>query len=142
MEGAGDVAGDGPWKEALDPVERVEKARHAFWEAMADDLNTPEALAAIFTLVSDLNAQDDRIALIREERDFVLAFLDETNAIFQGWPHEEDNLDAEVEALIEQRKAAKAAKNWAESDRIRDLLKSMGILLEDRKDGTVGWKRA
>nr|WP_320131843.1 cysteine--tRNA ligase [uncultured Holophaga sp.] len=142
MEGNGEAAGQGAWRDAIDPVERVEKARAAFWEAMADDLNTPEALAALFTLVSDLNAQDDRIALIREERDFVLAFLDETNAIFQGWPHEEDNLDAEVEALIEQRRAAKAAKNWAESDRIRDLLKAMGILLEDRKDGTVGWKRA
>jgi len=142
MEGAGDVAGDGPWKEAIDPVERVEQARQAFWDAMADDLNTPEALAAIFTLVSDLNAQDDRVALIREERDHVLGFLDETNAIFQGWPHEEDNLDAEIEDLIEQRKAAKATRNWAESDRIRDLLKARGILLEDRKDGTVGWKRA
>jgi len=142
MEGDGNLAGEGVWKEALEPVARVEKARTAFWEAMADDLNTPEALAALFTLVSDLNAQDDRIALSREERDAVLAFMDETHAIFQGWPHEEAHLDAEVEELIEQRKAAKAAKNWAESDRVRDLLKSMGILLEDRKDGTVGWKRA
>ena len=142
MEGTGQVAGAGEWKEALDPVQRVAQAREAFWEAMTDDLNTPEALAAIFTLVSDLNAQDDRIALLREERDAVLAFLEETNRIFLGWPHQEENLDAEVEDLIEQRRAAKAARNWAESDRLRDLLKAMGILLEDRKDGTVGWKRA
>ena len=109
---------------------------------MSADLNTPEALAAIFTLVSDLNAQDDRAALTREERDAALRFLDETNAIFAGWPHQEASLDGDVEALIEARKAAKAARNWAESDRIRDELKAMGILLEDRKDGSVGWKKA
>jgi cysteinyl-tRNA synthetase len=109
---------------------------------MADDLNTPEALAALFTLISDLNAQDDHVALTREERDAVLAFLDEADAIFAAWPHEEASLDAEVEALIEARRAAKAAKNWAEADRVRDHLKAMGIVLEDRKDGTVGWRRA
>lgn len=142
MEGNGETAGGGEWKEALDPLRRIAQAKDDFWTALSDDLNTPEALAAIFTLVSDLNAQDDRAALTREERDAALAFMDETNAIFAGWPHEETSLDAEVEALIEARRAAKAAKNWAESDAIRDKLKAMGILLEDRKDGSVGWKKA
>ncbi|WP_026852896.1 cysteine--tRNA ligase [Geothrix fermentans] len=140
MEGEGQ-AGGGPWAEALDPAKRLEEAREAFWAAMADDLNTPEALAAIFTLISDLNAQDDHVALTREARDAVLAFLDETDAIFAAWPHEEASLDADVEALIEARRAAKAAKNWPEADRVRDQLKAMGIVLEDRKDGTVGWRR-
>ena len=140
MEGDGQPGG-GPWKEALDPLARLEQAREAFWSAMADDLNTPEALAAIFTLVSDLNAQDDHVALTREERDAVLAFLDETDAIFSAWPHATDSLDAEVEALIEARRAAKAAKNWAEADRVRDQLKALGIVLEDRKDGSTGWRR-
>jgi cysteinyl-tRNA synthetase len=141
MEGQG-TAGQGVLKEALDPLARVAQARQEFWAAMADDLNTPEALAALFTLITDINGQDDRVALTREERDAVLALLDETNAIFACWPHEEDNLDAEVEALIEARRAAKAARNWAEADRVRDQLKALGILLEDRKDGTVGWRRA
>nr|WP_243296049.1 cysteine--tRNA ligase [Geothrix sp. SG198] len=140
MEGEGQ-AGGGPWAEAIEPTVRLDQAREAFWAAMADDLNTPEALAAIFTLISDLNAQDDHVALTREERDAVLAFLDEADAIFAAWPHEEASLDAEVEALIEARRAAKAAKNWAEADRVRDQLKAMGIVLEDRKDGTVGWRR-
>jgi cysteinyl-tRNA synthetase len=140
MEGEGE-AGGGPWKEALDPLARIDQARAAFWAAMADDLNTPEALAALFTLISDLNAQDDHVALTREERNAALAFLDETDAIFAAWPHEEASLDAEVEALIEARRAAKAAKNWAEADRVRDQLKAMGIVLEDRKDGTTGWRR-
>jgi cysteinyl-tRNA synthetase len=140
MEGEGQ-AGGGPWKEAVDPLARLEQAREAFWAAMADDLNTPEALAAIFTLVSDLNAQDDHAALTREERDAVVAFLEETDAIFAAWPHATDSLDAEVEALIEARRAAKAAKNWAEADRVRDQLKALGIVLEDRKDGSTGWRR-
>ena len=73
----------------------------------------------------------------------MVAFLEETNRIFATWPHEERQaLDADVEALIEARRAAKAARNWKEADRLRDQLKAMGILLEDRKDGTVRWKRA
>jgi cysteinyl-tRNA synthetase len=140
MEGEGQ-AGDGPWKANLEPTKRLDQAREAFWAAMADDLNTPEALAALFTLISDLNAQDDHVALTREERDAVLAFLDETDAIFAAWPHQGTRLDGEVEALIEARKAAKAAKNWAQADQVRDQLKALGIVLEDRKDGTTGWRR-
>jgi len=141
MEGEGH-AGGGPWKEALNPMARVEQAREAFWAAMADDLNTPEALAALFTLINDLNAMDDHVALTLEEREAALAFLDETDRIFGAWPHQEANLDAEVQALIEARKTAKATKNWPEADRVREQLKAMGILLEDRKDGTVGWRKA
>ena len=140
MEGEGQ-AGGGPWKQASDPTARLDQAQVAFWAAMADDLNTPEALAAIYTLISDLNAQDDHVALAREERDAVLSFLNETDAIFSAWPHEANSLDAEVEALIAARKAAKAAKNWAEADQVRDQLKALGIVLEDRKDGSTGWRK-
>jgi len=141
MEGEGE-AGGGEWKEAIQPLPRIGAAREAFWSAMGDDLNTPEALAAIFTLITDLNAQDDRIALTREERDAALAFLDEADTIFAAWPKETDGADAEVEALIEARKAAKASKDWAEADRLRDRIKAMGIVLEDKKDGTTAWHRA
>ena len=140
MEGEGQ-GGGGPWAEALVPLVRLEQARTEFWAAMADDLNTPEALAALFTLISDLNAQDDHVALTRDERNAVLAFLDEADAIFAAWPQEAASLDAEVEAFIEARRAAKAAKNWAEADRVRDQLKALGIVLEDRKDGSVGWRK-
>ncbi len=142
MEDEGAPAGQGEWKEALDPRQRLAKAREDFWAAMGDDLNTPEALAALFTLISDLNAQDDRIALTREERDETLAFLDETDSVFAAWPKETGSLDATVEGLIEARKAAKAAKDWAEADRLRDAIQALGIVLEDRKDGSVGWRRA
>jgi len=140
MEGEGQ-GGGGPWAEALVPLVRLEQARTEFWAAMADDLNTPEALAALFTLISDLNAQDDHVALTRDERNAVLAFLDEADGIFAAWPQEAASLDAEVEGLIEARRAAKAAKNWAEADRVRDQLKALGIVMEDRKDGSVGWRK-
>ncbi len=142
MAGSGEQAGQGEWKEALDPMARLDQAREQFWAAMADDLNTPEALAALFTLVTDLNAQDDRIALTAPERQAVLAFLDETHRIFGGWPQEDEALPPEIEALVAERKAARAAKQWAESDRLRDLLKAKGFLVEDRKDGSVLVRRA
>jgi cysteinyl-tRNA synthetase len=141
MEGEG-LPGQGEWKASIDPLERVQTAREAFWTALGADLNTPEALAALFTAITDLNAQDDRVALTRAERDAVLAFLDETDAVFACWPHEEVETDAAVASLIERRKAAKAARDWAEADRVRDRLKEMGIVLEDRKDGTVTWRKA
>jgi len=134
-EGAPDVG--------IDPRERVERARDEFWQSLADDLNTPEALAALLTLVTDINARDDYRALTREDRDLVVAFLDETDRLFAAWPREQrENLDEEIEALIAARSAAKAARNWKEADRLRNQLKEMEILLEDRKDGTVRWRRA
>jgi cysteinyl-tRNA synthetase len=142
MEGNGEQAGRGEAKELIDPMARLTEAREAFWAAMADDLNTPEALAALFTLVKDLNAQDDRVALTREERDAVLAFLDETNRIFLAWPKEEGGLPAEVTALVEARKAARASKQWAESDRLRDQLLAMGYAVEDRKGGEMAVHKA
>jgi len=141
MESDGTAHGQGDWKPAIEPLERLGQAREAFWAALGDDLNTPEALAALFTAITDLNAQDDRAALTREERNAVLGFLDQTNAVFACWPHEELQADAAVTALIERRRAAKAARDWAEADRVRDELKAMGIILEDRKDGTVTWRR-
>jgi cysteinyl-tRNA synthetase len=135
-------AREGAEDPAIDARARLARARDEFWQAIANDLNTPEALAAILTLVTDLNAQDDFRPLTRAERDDVVAWFDETNRVFATWPHEERQaLDAGVEALIEARKAAKAARNWKEADRLRDELKAKGILLEDRKDGTVRWKR-
>jgi len=141
MEGTGEAAG-GPWKEAFEPQPRIDLAREAFWAALADDLNTPEALASLFKLIGDLNALDDHVPLTREERDSALAFLDEAQAVFLGWPRESAQAEAEVEALIEARRRAKAERNWAEADRLRDQVQAMGILLEDRKDGSTGWRRA
>jgi cysteinyl-tRNA synthetase len=142
MEDAPGAAREGAPAVDVDAAGRIARARDEFWQALADDLNTPEALAALLTLVTDVNSMDDYRPLARATRDAVLAVLDETDRIFAAWPRtERASLDAEVEALIAGRSAAKAARNWPEADRLRDQLKSMGVLLEDRKDGTVRWKR-
>jgi cysteinyl-tRNA synthetase len=143
MEDPGAPGGGGDFKDPIDPVERIGRARQEFWDALCDDLNTPEALAALFTLVTDLNAQDDRTLLTPAERGAALAFLDEADAIFASWPPEAvtpEALAGEVEAMIEARAAAKRNKDWPEADKIRDRLKAMGVALEDRKDESVAWR--
>ncbi|MCL1893267.1 MAG: cysteine--tRNA ligase [Holophagaceae bacterium] len=141
MEDQSAPGGGGEFKESIDPYIRVEKARQEFWDALCDDLNTPEALAALFTLITDINAQDDRILLLPDERSAILDFLDETDSIFAAWPHESRSLDQEVKELITARKIAKANKEWAEADKIREKIKDLGIVLEDRKDGSVSWHK-
>lgn len=124
---------------SIDIHKRIDEARQIFWTALSDDLNTPEALAAIFTVITDINTQCDQTTFNRKEQVAVLKFLDETNAIFACWPHEEVEIDSKIIELIEQRNVAKAARNWIEADKLRDQLKAIGILLEDHKDGTVTW---
>jgi cysteinyl-tRNA synthetase len=142
MEEDAGLPREGAPEAAIDVPSRVARARDEFWRAMADDLNTPEALAAILTLVTDLNARDDYRPLTRPERDEVVGLLNQADLIFAAWPHQaRETPEAEIESLILARRQAKAARNWAEADRLRDQLKAMGILLEDRKDGTVRWKR-
>lgn len=119
---------------------RIDEAREGFWNAMCNDLNTPEAMSHVFTTMADINTQDDQRTLTNKERDAVLEFLDETNEIFACWPHEEETISDDVLSLIEQRKNAKMARNWTKADQIRDKLKIMGVLLEDHKDGDVSWR--
>ena len=132
---------DQPGSERLLHIhKRVQEARENFWHAMCNDLNTPEAMAHIFNVIADINIQDDQDTLTRKERDTVLDFLDETNTIFACWPHEKTTTSDDVLSLIEQRKAAKAALDWTKADQIREQLRTMGVLLEDRKDGSVSWR--
>lgn len=98
--------------------------------ALADDLNTPLAL----TLLHDLDAA---------RLDAALGLLGVDIRSYDRWVEEEtkQSVDAEaVSSLIATRLAARAAKNWAESDRIRDELATMGVALKDNKDGTTTWE--
>ena len=129
-----------PWPST--PRARVARARDEFWQAMADDLNTPEALAALLTLVTDLNALDDWRPLPREERDaWWRSSTRPTASSRRGPAPSAQSLDAEVEALIAARKRRQGGPQLAGGRPPAGPLKSMGILLEDRKDGTVRWKR-
>jgi cysteinyl-tRNA synthetase len=121
----------------------------AFMEAMKDDFNTPEALAAMFELARELNRarenNDERAAgLAAQLRSLggILGILQEDPDTFLKAGVNGDSLpDEEIEAMIQQRLQARADKNWAEADRIRDVLDNQGIILEDRTNGT-SWRRS
>ena len=124
-------------------IAAIDAKKDKFIEAMEDDLNTGEALGAIFELVKEINLNvNDGVqskALVEyaikvfDELMNVLGLLYNRNA--------EKSLDDEIEALIQARNDARKAKNWAEADRIRDELKAQGIVLEDTPQG-VKWHRA
>jgi cysteinyl-tRNA synthetase len=101
-------------------------------DALADDLNTPRAIAELHALDrrGDLNALASSVRALGfstgVQRETIVA----------------PELASKVETLISVRRDARAAKNWAESDRIRDELAAMGIALKDNKDGTTTWEPA
>ena len=97
-----------------------------FLEAMADDLNTPKALAALYTMRGDPAALRASLALLG----IGLAARDAGAA----------PLEPEAERLLVRRHAARAAKDWKESDRLRDALFSLGVAVKDNKDGTTSWE--
>jgi cysteinyl-tRNA synthetase len=129
-----------------------------FNAAMDDDFNTPEALAVLFDLAKDINrAKEKHIAdapklgaELRELGNILGLLQDDPEGFLKGgmtartvtwgadavleWSAEK------VEAMIQQRTDARAAKNWAEADRIRDVLQRNGIVLEDGPQGTT-WRR-
>lgn len=121
-----------------------------FNAAMDDDFNTAEALAVLFDLVREINrlrmedtAQAARLANTLRTLGKVLGLLQtHPESFFKGGSDTKimagRNID--IEHLILQRTAARANKNWKESDRIRDVLKDQGILLEDTATGTI-WRR-
>jgi cysteinyl-tRNA synthetase len=124
-------------------AERTAAAVKAFRESMDDDLNTAEALASMFEYIRDANSAMDsgefRAVNASAARDFLKLF----DQVFDVLgPTRQTNAieDSEIESLIEERKAAKKAKDFARSDAIRQELLDKGILLEDTKDG-VRWKR-
>jgi len=118
---------------------RLGEYKNKFIEAMDDDLNTADALAAIYDLVRDANGAlkaESSKAVVKASLDVLL----ELSSILGLLDKKEESLDAEIEALIEERQKARKEKNWALSDKIRDDLKAQGIILEDTPQG-VKWKR-
>ena len=113
-----------------------------FKAAMDDDFGTSEAISVLFELAGEVNkSRDVQQARLLKDLAGVLGLLQrDPEAFLQG--EAGDGLSAaQIEALIQARKDARAAKDWAESDRIRDELTAAGIVLEDSA-GTTTWRRA
>ncbi len=112
------------------------------YEALCDDLNTPIAIADLFEAVKMVNGgklpEADKAALKKLFEDVVFGVLglrDEEAAGGSG--KAEKALEGVMEIVLEDRRKARAEKNWAESDRIRDLLASFGITVKDTKEGAT-----
>ena len=108
---------------------------------MDDDFNTADAVSAVFELVKFANTccgGESTLAFLGKVKETILKLCDVLGLIVEK---EEEMLDADIEALIEERQAARKAKNFARADEIRDQLLGMGIVLEDTREG-VKWKRA
>ena len=121
--------------------EKAKEYAVKFDEAMDDDFNTADALAAVFELVKFINTnarEDSTAGFVKALREELLSLTDICGLIVET---KEELLDSDVEALIAERQAARKAKNFARADEIRNELLQKGILLEDTREG-VKWKRA
>jgi cysteinyl-tRNA synthetase len=136
LEHAPPADGDG----ALPPA-TVEQFDSEFRSALADDLNTARALGALHVLLREINTALDGNGVsagVRATLDEAFGMADGVLAVFPSATGTEG--DAGIDRLVAERDAARASKNWARADEIRDELAAAGIVLEDTPHGTV-WHR-
>ncbi len=111
-----------------------------FRAALMDDLNTPLALAKLHEQASALNKGSGDAGAFRASCALLGLAAQDPEAWFKGGASDDDG--AEIDALVEERSAAKKAKDFATADRIRDELKARGIVLEDKPGGMTEWRKA
>ncbi|HNX82033.1 MAG TPA: cysteine--tRNA ligase [Candidatus Omnitrophota bacterium] len=124
----------------------IEKRKALFIEAMDDNFNTPQALASLFDLLNETNHfidtnenRDDYVAVINEAEWVIKELGSKIFGIFENSQNE--GLSTEEAALLEERSQARLRRDFKRSDELRDALLKQGIIVEDRKDGTVDWRR-
>ena len=135
IKNAKDIADD------TELIDRINSRREQFIKAMDDDLNTADGVAAIFDLVKDINISilDKEVSknVCQTAADVFDELCDVLGILYN---RKSNDVDADIEALIEERQTARANKDWATADRIRDELKAKGIILKDTPQG-VTWTK-
>jgi cysteinyl-tRNA synthetase len=135
-------------------ADRAARARQEFEQGLEDDLNTAQALAAIFDLVRDVNTAMDRGEFLQQNAPIVLAAMEKFDTILAVLADDDDEKLRElgfgsgpprltpekIDQLIAERNAAKKRRDFKRSDEIRQELLNSGIIVEDTRDGTVRWK--
>ena len=123
-------------------AEGITERKKRFVDAMEDDLNTADAIAAVFDLVKDINVFITAPRSAAALKNALELYTELTGLLgFLKPAGEKSDDDAVIEAKVKERAESKKAKDFARADSIRDELKAMGVILEDRPGGTV-WKRA
>ena len=128
------VAGD------AELAREAESARARYRAALDDDLNLPQGLGHVFDAVRSANAALDRGEVGEPARMALLALLEDADAHLDVLRTDGDTLEPELERMIDAREDARAARDFATADRLRDELKERGVALEDSRSG-VRWRR-
>jgi cysteinyl-tRNA synthetase len=118
----------------------LDGTRSAFEAALDDDLNISPALGAIFELVREVNRRLDGRSLSTADAGRAAAFIRDLDTVLGVTAEQAADVPTDVATLIEARAAARAARDWAESDRLRDELADRGFAVEDTRDGQR-WRR-
>lgn len=122
-------------------IKKLNSHREQFITAMDDDLNTADGVAAVFELVKDINTSILDKEVSKNVCQTAAAVFDELCDVLGILYNRKNNdVDSDIEALIEERQQARANKDWATADRIRDELKAKGIILKDTPQG-VTWTK-
>ncbi len=122
-------------------ISLINSRKEQFITAMDDDLNTADGLSAVFELVKDINTKILDKDVSKSICEYAAKIFDELCGVLGILYNRKSNdLDSEIEELIAQRQEARANKDWAKADKIRDELKAMGIILKDTPQG-VTWTK-
>jgi len=124
---------DRPDDESLSGV--LEAIRAGFEDALDDDLNVSEALAALFDGIREINRRIDARAMSSADAQRAAALIRELGEVLGIAAPAETGPGPEAQSLLDARAAARAARDWAASDRLRDELLALGIAVEDTRDG-------
>ena len=124
------------WYDAVGDAETNGEPDADVLNAMTDDLNTPEAVVSLHRLGGQASAPE-RLKTSAN----LLGLLQQTRSEHQAIAISVARIDAaEISAIVAERARARAARDWAESDRLRDRLAALGVAIKDNKDGTTSWE--